>query len=94
MKTPTIMNYQFILPPFWFLLSIIVMVGCNWLLPVKQLIIPPFNYGGIGAIVIGILMVRSCDRLFRQKGTTIKPFEESSYLVQEGFLVIVETRFI
>ncbi len=78
------MNYQKILPPFWFLLSIILMVGSNWLLPVKQLITPPFNYGGLGAIVVGIFMVVSCDRIFRQKGTTIKPFEESSSLVQEG----------
>ena len=78
------MNHQKILPPFWFLCSIILMVGFHWLLPVKQLIYSPLNYWGIGAIVVGILIVVSCARLFRQKGTTIKPFEESSYLLKEG----------
>jgi protein-S-isoprenylcysteine O-methyltransferase Ste14 len=80
----TDMNFQKLLPPFWLLFSIILMVGFNWWLPIKQLIHPPLTYWGIGAIVIGILMVLFCARLFRQKGTTIKPFEESSNLVDEG----------
>ena len=78
------MNYSKILPPFWFLFSIILMAGFHKLLPVKQLMTPPLTYWGIGAIVIGILMVLYCAQLFRQKGTTIKPFEESSSLVKEG----------
>ena len=80
----SIMNYQKILPPFWFLFSIILMGGFHLLLPVKQLITQPFNYTGVVAIIIGIFMAVSCSQIFRQKGTTIKPFEESSYLVKEG----------
>ena len=36
------------------------------------------------AIATGIGMVLFCAYLFRQKDTTIKPFQESSYLVREG----------
>ena len=78
------MNESKVLPPVWFLFSIMLMVGFHWWLPVKQLIEPPVTYGGIVALVIGILMVVACASIFRQKGTTIKPFEESSYLVDEG----------
>ena len=60
------------------------MIGLHLWLPVKQLFFPPITYLGIIAIAIGIAMVLFCDRLFRQKNTTIKPFQESSYLVREG----------
>ena len=78
------MNFQKLLPPVWFLLSIIVMTGLHLWLPVKQLLFPPITYLGIVAIAIGIVIVLFCDYLFRQKNTTIKPFQESSYLVREG----------
>ena len=78
------MNKPKLLPPVWFLLSIILMIGLHWWLPIKQLIEPPFTYGGIVAIVISILIVVACERIFRQKGTSNRPFEESSCLVNEG----------
>ncbi len=44
------MNFQKLLPPVWFLLSIIVMTGLHFWLPVKQLFFPPITYLGIVAI--------------------------------------------
>lgn len=78
------MNLHKVLPPVWFLLSIMSMIGLHLWLPVKQLLFPPFGYLGIVAITVGIIMVLGCAYLFRQKNTTIKPFEQSSYLVREG----------
>lgn len=78
------MIFQQVLPPVWFFLSIIVMIGLHFWLPVKQLLFPPFTYLGMVAIATGIGMVLFCAYLFRQKDTTIKPFQESSYLVKEG----------
>ena len=78
------MNFQKVLPPAWFFVSIILMVGLHLGLPIKQLFLPPITYGGIGLILMGIVIVLVCDYLFRQKNTTIKPFQESSYLVREG----------
>lgn len=78
------MNLQKVLPPVWFLLSIILMVGLHFWLPVKQLFFPPITYLGIVAIATGIGMILFCAYLFRQKDTTIKPFQESGYLAREG----------
>ncbi|MDJ0531955.1 MAG: isoprenylcysteine carboxylmethyltransferase family protein [Xenococcaceae cyanobacterium MO_207.B15] len=78
------MNFQKVLPPVWFFLSIILMGGLHLWLPVRQLFFPPITYLGAGVILIGIVIVLSCAYLFRQKNTTIKPFQESSYLVREG----------
>lgn len=78
------MNFQKVLPPVWFFLSIILMIGLHLWLPVKQLFFPPITYLGIFAIVLGIVIALFCTYLFRQKNTTIKPFQESSYLVREG----------
>jgi protein-S-isoprenylcysteine O-methyltransferase Ste14 len=78
------MNLQKLLPPVWFLLSILVMIGLHFWLPVKQLLFPPVTYLGIIAIALGIVTALFCTYLFRQKNTTIKPFIESSYLVREG----------
>ncbi|MDJ0687421.1 MAG: methyltransferase [Xenococcaceae cyanobacterium MO_188.B32] len=78
------MNLQKVLPPFWLLLSVISMIGLHLFLPVRQLFFPPFKYLGLLALAIGIATVLLCAYLFRQKDTTIKPFQESSYLVREG----------
>lgn len=78
------MDFQKVLPPVWFLLSIILMVSLHLWLPIKQLFFPPITYLGIGAILGGIAMVLACGYLFRKQNTTIKPFQESSYLLMEG----------
>ena len=78
------LNLQKVLPPVWFLLSIISAIALHLYLPVKQLLFPPFTYLGVVAIAVGIIMVLFCASFFRQKNTTIKPFEESSYLLREG----------
>ncbi len=76
--------FQKLLPPVWFFLSIILMFGLHFWLPIKQLFFSPVTSLGIGAIFIGIVMVLFCAYVFRQRNTTIKPFQESSYLVKEG----------
>lgn len=78
------MNRQKLLPPVWFLLSIIVMIGLHFWLPVRQLFFQPINYLGIVVVASGIVIILACASLFRQKQTTIVPFQESIYLLQEG----------
>lgn len=78
------MNLQKVLPPVWFLLSIMMMAGLHFWLPVKQLFFPPITYLGIGAIAVGIVVLLFCAYLFRQKNTAIVPFQESSYLIRES----------
>jgi protein-S-isoprenylcysteine O-methyltransferase Ste14 len=79
------MNVQkILLPPVWFLLSIISMVGLHLVLPVKQLFFPPITYLGLVAIALGIGTVLFCAYLFKRNQTVIVPFQESSYLIRES----------
>jgi protein-S-isoprenylcysteine O-methyltransferase Ste14 len=78
------MKQEKMLPPAWFFLAIISMVGLNWKFPLMQLMEAPITYFGIGLIGMGLTIGISSAYLFRQKETTIKPFEESSYLLTEG----------
>ncbi len=78
------MKLQKVLPPVWFLLSIILMAGLHFWLPIQQLFFPPITYLGIVAIAVGIIVLLFCAYLFRQKNTVIVPFQESSYLIRES----------
>ena len=78
------MKLQKVLPPVWFLLSIILMAGLHFWLPIQQLFFPPITYLGIVAIAVGIVVLLFCAYLFRQKNTAIVPFQESSYLIRES----------
>ena len=78
------MKLQKVLPPVWFLLSIILMAGLHFWLPIQQLFFPPISYLGIVAIAMGIVVLLFCAYLFRQKNTAIVPFQESSYLIRES----------
>jgi protein-S-isoprenylcysteine O-methyltransferase Ste14 len=78
------MNRQKLLPPIWLLLSIMAMISLHFWLPVKQLLFQPINYLGIIFISIAIVIVLASAYLFRQKETTIMPFQESIYLLKEG----------
>jgi protein-S-isoprenylcysteine O-methyltransferase Ste14 len=78
------MKTEKLLPPAWFFLAIISMIGLNWAFPIKQLLGAPITYFGVAFIGMGLTIGMSSVYLFRQKETTIKPFEESSYLLTEG----------
>lgn len=78
------MKTEKMLPPAWFFLAIVAMIGLNWTFRVKQLWDAPITYFGIALIGIGITIAIGCVDLFRQKETTIKPFSQSSYLLTEG----------
>jgi protein-S-isoprenylcysteine O-methyltransferase Ste14 len=78
------MNLAKILPPVWFLLSVITMIGLDRFFPVRELFNPSIKYIGILPIILGISIVLYCAYIFRQKGTTIKPFEESTSLLTDG----------
>lgn len=75
------MLLQKLLPPVWFLLSIIMMISLHLFLPVQQLFFTPINYLGILISIMGIGIILFCAYIFNQRNTTIKPFQESSYLV-------------
>ncbi|GAB4529081.1 MAG: isoprenylcysteine carboxylmethyltransferase family protein [Pleurocapsa sp.] len=76
--------FKILLPPVWFLLAIVLMLGLHLWLPIQQLFFSPFIYLGIALGFLGISILLFCAYIFHQKNTTIKPFEKSSSLVTEG----------
>lgn len=78
------MNFPKALPPIWFLLSIILMVGLHLLLPIRQLFFSPITYFGLIAIALGVTTILFCAYLFKRNQTAIVPFRESSYLIREN----------
>ena len=73
-----------ILPPVYFLATLVAMAGFHFLFPIARIFQPPYTYGGALLVIAGVAVVLWAARLFSRAGTTIKPFEESSALVIHG----------
>lgn len=71
-------------PPFFFLTTIILMVLLNWLGPVHQLFPVPWNLIGLAPLAGGLYLSVWTDRLFKQAGTTVKPYESPERLMLGG----------
>ena len=73
-----------IFPPFWLLLSLLLMTALHFCVPIQTIVPAPFHLVGAGLVVLGVLLVLWPARLFAKSKTTIKPFHESSTLVTSG----------
>jgi len=73
-----------ILPPIYFLASLLLMTSLHFFFPLAHIFQPPYSYAGGLLIVAGIVVVVWGARLFQRVGTAIKPFEQSSALVTDG----------
>jgi len=59
-------------------------MGFHFLVPISYIIPSPWNLIGFVPLLLGIWLNISADRAFKRAGTTVKPFEESNALIQEG----------
>ncbi len=73
-----------VLPPIYFLISLIVMVGLNFFFPLIKIVQHPYSYIGGVLIVIGTIMNLWASGYFFKVNTTIKPFQRSTHLVTVG----------
>jgi protein-S-isoprenylcysteine O-methyltransferase Ste14 len=71
------------LPPHYFVLSLILMIGLSFLDAV-DLLPQPWPWVGVVPIIIGIALAAQGSRLFSRAGTNIVPFTESTALVTGG----------
>lgn len=71
-------------PPFWVLISVVLMTTLDRYAPLQTIIPSPFEMGGVAFMVVGLSLVLWPARLFSLAKTTIKPFSESSSLVTTG----------
>ncbi|MEJ2089429.1 MAG: isoprenylcysteine carboxylmethyltransferase family protein [Gammaproteobacteria bacterium] len=72
-----------ILPPHYFLLSLIGMIGLGLVDP-TALLAPPWRWIGVLPVAAGIGLAIQGSRLFSKAGTNIVPFSESTALVTSG----------
>jgi protein-S-isoprenylcysteine O-methyltransferase Ste14 len=72
-----------ILPPHYFVLSLVLMIGLG-LLDIGQPLTAPWPWLGLLPLAAGIWLAVQGSRLFARAGTNIIPFSESTALVTNG----------
>jgi protein-S-isoprenylcysteine O-methyltransferase Ste14 len=72
------------LPPTYFLASLALMGALAFALPIAPLLAWPWRALGVVPVAAGVWLNLAADRAFKQRGTTVKPFERSSALVTDG----------
>ena len=78
------MNKKKILPPTYLFVAIVVMVALHFLFPLAKSIPFPWNLLGLLPFAAGIALNLSADSAFKKNGTTVKPFETSTFLIADG----------
>jgi len=73
-----------ILPPIWFLFSLLTMLALHFLWSGAQVVPSPYNWFGIALLALGIAISLSASNRFRRAGTPVVPFERSTTLVTGG----------
>jgi len=72
------------LPPAYFYSILFFSIILHFIFPVLLIIKPPFSYLGIILVIFGIVFNIWIDKLFKNKKTTVKPYEKPSQLIIEG----------
>ncbi len=72
------------LPPTYFLASLVLMAAFAFALPIAPLVSYPWRAAGVVPIAAGVWLNLAADRAFKNLGTTVKPFERSSALATDG----------
>jgi len=73
-----------ILPPTYFIILLILLIGLHFIFPIKKVIFPPYTYLGFAFIVFGAVLNIWSDLLLKRKKTTVKPYENPTYLIISG----------
>ncbi len=73
-----------VLPPVWLAITLVVMTGLHFFVPIVRLIPQPWSFSGAVLIVAGIALSATGAGTFRRAGTPVIPFERSTVLVTTG----------
>jgi protein-S-isoprenylcysteine O-methyltransferase Ste14 len=71
-------------PPAYFALYLVEAIVLHFIFPIVQIIPVPYTYLGILLIVAGLIINFWSDGIFKNIGTTVKPFEVPSELTVNG----------
>ncbi|APS37451.1 hypothetical protein [Salegentibacter sp. T436] len=83
-----------LIPPFLFLICIILMVLIRNVIVIEKIIPQPYNYLGIILLLLGIVMTIKVRKLFNKIETEIHTFKKPRKLVTTDFLNSAEIQFI
>lgn len=73
-----------ILPPTYFIFSILLILIIHFLIPIIKIIVFPYNLLGIFLLLISGILNIVADNALKKFNTTVKPFEASTFLVVDG----------
>ena len=75
---------QKLMPTTYLFVAVLLTIALHYLMPISYVVHPPWNFFGIIPVVFGVWINLSADQAFRKEKTTVKPFEKSNALVQDG----------
>ena len=73
-----------VLPPTYFFASLGLMAVLAFVAPIAAVFPWPWRAAGLIPIAAGVWLNLAAVRAFKARGTTVKPFEQSSALVTDG----------
>ncbi len=73
-----------IIPPTYLIILFLLAVVSHFVFPVMKIVHAPYTYSGIILIILGLIMAKWVDSLFKKSGTTIQPYEIPTSLVTAG----------
>jgi len=73
-----------IMPTVYLLVAMVLCIFLHFLIPIVYIMPVPWNLLGFIPLILGIWINISADRAFKLAETTVKPFEESRILIQDG----------
>lgn len=72
------------MPTTYFLVLLLTTIVLRFVLPLKTVVPSPFNYLGVLPIIFGAVLNLWTDRLFKDGGTTVKPHQKPTLLIESG----------
>jgi protein-S-isoprenylcysteine O-methyltransferase Ste14 len=73
-----------LMPTTYLFVAILLAVTVHSLIPILTIIPGLWKLLGLIPLLFGLWINLSADRAFKQASTTVKPFEESTALIQDG----------
>jgi protein-S-isoprenylcysteine O-methyltransferase Ste14 len=72
-----------LMPTTYLMIAMLLSIGLHFLVPLSYVVPSPWNLIGLVPMAFGIWINLSADHAFKMAHTTVKPFEESSALLQD-----------
>ena len=72
------------MPTTYLFVAILLTIALHFLIPVRYVVPSPWNFIGLTLVVFGVWINLSADQAIKKAKTTVKPFEESNVLIQDG----------